>query len=65
MACDTADDPADMSAKYAETVFGDMAGKWKDAPVGESDIYSEPAEKMFAESVDDTAYGQNMRKLDV
>jgi len=61
----TPDDPDDMSAKYAETVFREICGRWKDAPTGESDDYSEPAERIFAESLEDTAYRQDMSKLNL
>ena len=62
--CDTDGDLDDMAAEYAEAVFSEMSDKWKDAPLDESEEYSEPAEGLFAESVEDTVYDQNVRKLD-
>ena len=62
--CDIDGDLDDMAAKYAETVFGEMSDKWKDAPLGESEEYNELAEGLFTKSIEDTIYDQNMRKLD-
>ena len=62
--CDTDYDLDDMAAKYSETVFGEISEKWKDAPLGEFEEYSQSAEGLFAESIEDTIYDQNMRKLD-
>ena len=54
--CDTDGDLDDMAAEYAEAVFGEMSDKWKDAPLGELEEYSESAEGLFAESIEDTIY---------
>ena len=54
--CDIDGDLDDMAAKYAETVFGEMSDKWKDAPLGESEEYNELAEGLFAKSIEDTIY---------
>ena len=62
--CDTDSDLDDMAAEYAEAVFSEMSDKWKDAPLGEFEEYNKPAEGLFAESIEDTIYDQNMRKLD-
>ena len=62
--CDTDGDLDDMAAEYAEAVFSEISDKWKDMPLGELEEYSESAEGLFAESIEDTIYGQNMRKLD-
>lgn len=40
MACDTDGDIDDIAEKYAETVFGEISEKWKDAPLGEFEEYS-------------------------
>ena len=62
--CDTDGDLDDMAAEYAEAVFSEMSDKWKDAPLGEFEEYNKPAEGLFAESIEDTIYDQNIQKLD-
>ena len=41
--CDTDGDLDDMAAEYAEAVFSEMSDKWKDAPLGELEEYSDSA----------------------
>ena len=65
VACDTDAEPPDLAEKYAETVFGRLLREWKNAPLGEQEYYSASIENMFAESMEDTVYGQDMRKLDL